>query len=366
MIDPAHHQNTPAGKLFARRPDLQYLPLTCDNTNTPIPTIDLVNEILEINVAAAFQIPVNVRSYDSTGISADVLRAVPQNVIDAVYDPPSGPCLANQVYPFALPFHRPLAVVRTYLDRLGATYRDVYASFGPLGPADLTRDEHLAAEDLGLSVFQFQTIATATTGNALAAAYGYTADSSATWIDLAVVPTLLARTGVNYDDLYAISWTFFLSPAAPATRPRLQDPVQCQIDNTSLLGATPDTWDRLHRFIRLRLTTPWSIADPDRVLYALGAHDPQSHAITLDHVTLRQIGEARRAIAALGQRRSRRRCRCGRIRYLGRRLAVLARFATRRSRDRGGSAFDLASYDPNNPAVSRSPARTSSRALPTS
>ena len=162
MIDPAHHQNTPADKLFSRRPDLQYLPLTCDNTNTPIPTIDLVNEILEINVAAAFQIPVNVRSYDSTGITADVLRAVPQNVIDAVYDAQSGPCLANQVYPFTLPFHRPLAVVRTYLDQLGATYRDVYASFGPLAPSDLTRDEHLAAEDLGLSVFQFQTIATTT------------------------------------------------------------------------------------------------------------------------------------------------------------------------------------------------------------
>ena len=33
--------------LLERRPDLQHLPLTCENTNTPLPYIDLVNETLE-------------------------------------------------------------------------------------------------------------------------------------------------------------------------------------------------------------------------------------------------------------------------------------------------------------------------------
>ena len=41
----------PQGVLLARRPDLQYLPLTCANTNTAMPYIDLVNETLEYLVA---------------------------------------------------------------------------------------------------------------------------------------------------------------------------------------------------------------------------------------------------------------------------------------------------------------------------
>src|SRR5712691_12749362 len=33
--------------LFARRPDIGTLELSCDNTNVPVPYVDLVNEILE-------------------------------------------------------------------------------------------------------------------------------------------------------------------------------------------------------------------------------------------------------------------------------------------------------------------------------
>ncbi len=36
--------------LLRRRPDLQHIALTCENTNTPLPYIDLVNEVLEHNI----------------------------------------------------------------------------------------------------------------------------------------------------------------------------------------------------------------------------------------------------------------------------------------------------------------------------
>jgi hypothetical protein len=42
---------TPLEVLVSRRPDLQHTPLTCENTNTPLPYIDLVNETLEYFVA---------------------------------------------------------------------------------------------------------------------------------------------------------------------------------------------------------------------------------------------------------------------------------------------------------------------------
>src|SRR5205085_3870586 len=43
--------NTVLGALLQRRPDLADLELSCENTNTPIPYIDLVLEILENAVA---------------------------------------------------------------------------------------------------------------------------------------------------------------------------------------------------------------------------------------------------------------------------------------------------------------------------
>ena len=41
----------PQSVLFGRRPDLQYLPLSCANTETALPYIDIVNETLEYFVA---------------------------------------------------------------------------------------------------------------------------------------------------------------------------------------------------------------------------------------------------------------------------------------------------------------------------
>jgi Salmonella virulence plasmid 28.1kDa A protein len=48
---PDYNYLKPYDALIQRRPDLPYLPLTCENTNTALPYIDLVNEILEYFVA---------------------------------------------------------------------------------------------------------------------------------------------------------------------------------------------------------------------------------------------------------------------------------------------------------------------------
>ena len=49
---PATGFSNPQDVLLSRRPDLQYLPLTCANTNTALPYIDIVNETLEYFVAS--------------------------------------------------------------------------------------------------------------------------------------------------------------------------------------------------------------------------------------------------------------------------------------------------------------------------
>ena len=169
--------------LLQRRPDLGDLELSCDNTNTPLPYIDLVNEILEDVVApptpvilndaietdlvagtirnpvltelANHQIVVDpgalVYAPDAIGqwvirddtqaykvfktgaylmllpsrqtfLSAAELRANPEYTNQAAYDK-----LKTEVFPFNLPFDLALTQVRSYLNFLGIAYPDLLA-----------------------------------------------------------------------------------------------------------------------------------------------------------------------------------------------------------------------------------------------
>ena len=65
--------------LLGRRPDLADLPLTCENTLTPLPYIDLVNELLEAAITGGSA------AFDTGKTPADVLRAVPQNLSRDAY-----------------------------------------------------------------------------------------------------------------------------------------------------------------------------------------------------------------------------------------------------------------------------------------
>jgi hypothetical protein len=83
---PEHRQDRPFAKdlLFKRRPDLGNLELSCENANTPLPYIDLVNEILEqaiapvksINISWITELKSSLKTLNQTSIQ------IPQFVID--------------------------------------------------------------------------------------------------------------------------------------------------------------------------------------------------------------------------------------------------------------------------------------------
>ena len=91
--------------LLGRRPDLADLPLTCENTLTPLPYIDLVNELLEARITGGSA------AHDTGKTPADVLRAVPQNISREAYLQ-----LQQAVHPLSLPVP-PAAVARPRVPR---------------------------------------------------------------------------------------------------------------------------------------------------------------------------------------------------------------------------------------------------------
>jgi hypothetical protein len=105
----------PQTVLLDRRPDLAHLPLTCENTNTPLPYIDVVNETLEFFVTHAHSIAGYAGHDTGDRVPPEDLLASPQFVSDAAYT-----ALAGQTFPPPLPFHQPLESLRRFFGRFDA------------------------------------------------------------------------------------------------------------------------------------------------------------------------------------------------------------------------------------------------------
>lgn len=227
----------PLDVLFARRPDLARIALTCENTNTAMPYVDLVNEALEALVV--WRDAAKLPAFDTGLATAQELQAAPQHTDWSAYLTPaaagSEPRLDRAVHPLALPFDAFLARGRAFLEPLQATRAELMRIFG--GP---TMTSARAAELLGVSPAMFEAITGETIDGAastLAAGiddrYGFALGAPAAGAPspstlLAHLPTLLARTGLSYADLEA--WL----------RTRTVNPERATLDTLGALGLPAD------------------------------------------------------------------------------------------------------------------------------
>jgi hypothetical protein len=109
----------PLTVLLQRRPDIGHLPLTCENTNTLVPHIDLVTETLEHFVAHGHSLTGFAGHTTPRGLTSEEALAHPGFVDDAAYVE-----LQRAMSPSPLPFHRHLEELRALLDRLGVSLAD--------------------------------------------------------------------------------------------------------------------------------------------------------------------------------------------------------------------------------------------------
>ncbi|MEJ7870614.1 MAG: neuraminidase-like domain-containing protein [Rubrobacteraceae bacterium] len=142
----------PYDALVERRPDIPHIPLTCENTHTALPYIDVVNEILEYYVANEELTEDAAR--DTGEATTTELLAEPQNVISEAYDK-----IRQASYPLNLPFDLWLETVRSFCDyfetplwRLLETFRPGDELFVPAQPYDR---EAIFIESLGLSPAEY-------------------------------------------------------------------------------------------------------------------------------------------------------------------------------------------------------------------
>ena len=200
--------------ITGRRPDLAKLELSCDNTNTEIPYIDLSNEVMEAYVIAG-----SLESYDenTVDVTEDELRANPQHTQKDAYlilsnNHPS----KSANYPFNLPFHQPLSVIKTYSDFLNVSRYEVLQAVNPI-PSD-TDQRAISAEALGFSEEEYRLLvkkdfAGTDDNTELHQLYGY--DSSIDLDDLikiGLVQKFMNKTQVSYLELIELVKTQFINP----------------------------------------------------------------------------------------------------------------------------------------------------------
>lgn len=242
--------------LRTRRPDLWTLPLTCENTHTEIPQLQITGEIFENYIASRRGTPVGP---DRAG------------VLKAVY----GTLLPEGRHSVAQPFHLPMEEQEIYLQHFGIRRADIAEALGE-------PEEACLRAVLGLSRVHADLITSA--------------DASAVNIQNklglsvpadGVLPTkaLLKATQLSRDDLGEILLSRFVGGSQPlAIRAEKKSADSVQFDIERVYGVSLDHLDRLHRLMRLKRRLPWSPRELDAFV--------ASSSGTLDAATLADAGRA--------------------------------------------------------------------------
>ena len=250
-----------ASDLFHRRPDLWNLELSCDNTNTVIPKLEIVNKVL----------------LNNSGLP----KSTPDKSEDQCYQP-----LDNINYPFNLPFNLPLAKIRQYLKVTKTSLSDIWQSLTSGNNSDFI-NKAIQLDLLGLSVKQwviYSTELSETKANdivTLAGYYGLSTDKTALINTLQVVSTFLAQTGLDRNQLNTLlsgnlssteldsklNDQFFINATGEGDAMYIaimpsEEPEEKKQEEV-IKNLTFARLDRLNRLIRLAQALNWSFIDAD-------------------------------------------------------------------------------------------------------
>ena len=228
--------------LKKRRGDLWKLKLSCENTNTEIPYLIIVNEVLEnyLNDVVSDNI-FNKMSWETENIS------------------------------FSVPFNLPLEELRIYLKHFGdeTSLHQIY---------ELLKkpEDKIWRARLNLSAEEFNVIDkdNSTNRNNVLARFGNPASVSNSDSFDFDVQEFIRIVGINreqLDDLLSINFNSDLKNIKIQTE---QKPDDMHNFSEKLVPLTIPRLDFIHRFIRLWKKTPWSIKELDLVLTSMNKVNP--------------------------------------------------------------------------------------------
>jgi Tc toxin complex TcA C-terminal TcB-binding domain/Neuraminidase-like domain/Putative peptidoglycan binding domain/Salmonella virulence plasmid 28.1kDa A protein len=311
--------------MFKRRPDVGEIDLSCENTNTALPYIDLVNEILEdaIEPLEAYTIPAAVAPHlvggkiknelltevrnqglqvseeavvsvikegeiwsikDMNGYykvhkltSGDFRLKPSRQTLGTTMELKAHPAYVNAkaydklklaMYPMSLPFDLWWEEARTYLGHLDIKRHQLMEAYQDRKSSpEIPNNKHIAAEYFGINAAEQQLICSSDQTNQ-SVYWGITGDPVQ---KLAKVSTFLKMSGFvedqgkEYQRLLELLASHFVNPEPDASAIQMTEE-GCDTEKQTITSLSADKLDRMHRFLRLWRKTGWKMWELDKLI----------------------------------------------------------------------------------------------------
>ena len=247
--------------LDGRRADIRHLLLNCPNTDTPLPYIDLVNELLADAISpptdpnSTINPPWKQTSADKT---AAELIAAPEYFNQGAYV-----TLFNASYPHTLPYSAGLDELRTCLQESNVPLWQVRQALLPLAGPTTAEQAAVAAERLGMAPHEEDLVANP---NFVTAAVAWNTANPPS--DVAGVPAFLQAASLTYESLLELLEVAWVQGGLNIAIQGIDD--TCDTLKQALAPSPLDAGflDRAHRFLRLWRRTGYRMWELDLLLRA--------------------------------------------------------------------------------------------------
>lgn len=275
--------------LFKRRPDLGNLELSCENTLTVIPHIDLVNEILENAISPRTYTAVpgagtGIQSYSATVPQTtesrpDVQQAIAEHINAEAYESLRD---LNNVYPWSVPYSLWQDEAQTYLQHIKAPrhvlMRQFHQSAGAVSEVDI------AAVFFGMSVAEKQLVVSSSSAATLSQRWGVS-----DWSILDSATDLLRQADIEFVELLELLAIQSLQDGFGNKIVLEFTPSDsCAVSDAKLVtsvGASPaEGWfDKLQRFLRTKKRLGIDLALLDRCMALAGTDAVDDNLLVVLH-----------------------------------------------------------------------------------
>lgn len=263
--------------LDARRPDIKHILLNCENANTPMPYIDLVNEVLEVAAIQQGMLSADFVGFQTTR-TMDELMANPEHLEEEAYTE-----LKSAKYPWSLPFDFYNRLGKTYLQHLGVKHHKLVRMF-PFSettlPTDPTAEALLIFKEkrnikatLNLNEIDWDLLKGANYANQERKLWGTSGPISLR------VSNILEKTQLSLDDLKILIDTKFVNPTGKL---EITYAELCSIEGAQLTNCTQAMRKRMLQLVRLKHKLNTDLRTVDHILNALKAQE--INAFTLNNI----------------------------------------------------------------------------------
>lgn len=253
--------------LKKRRPDLWVLPLTCENTHTEIPQLQITNEIFENFIAQKHGVEVTLD--DRSAVLAEVY----------------GNRLPEGRHSILQPFNLPMEELEIYLGHFKLQRSDIVRLLDQ--PEDVQLRAALGISQVHADLITIPDASSTNIHNKLGLTLTDDCEFKEDGMQKGGMPIrdILEATGLNREELGDLLQTHFVGgESPPSIVPRKTGEKSVQFDGEFVCKLRLDHLDRAHRLLRLRRFIPWSPKELDGFIASVGG--------SLNNATLADAGRA--------------------------------------------------------------------------